>query len=296
MHYVIGDVHGCLDELELLIDKIQIQDIDATFLFVGDWTDRGPKVWDTLKWVANNITPDGRFQSVRGNHDQYILEWYKSDYGIWLKTDRNRSIPDTYYGLNNIAETHMDELQVIEDYVHTVEAMPFNKAIKIGNTTFRICHAWHSNQLEGRDLNEVNIHQQIFNGNYENDEVIVHGHTPTFEPSFNAHNENDRPGMICYRHNAINIDGGCCFFKTHFKYVCMLSAVCLETLEEFYPYGVDERLMQGINSFMRVAEKNMTPEDALLYKQEMFSMNKSRYINKLEMDLYRKELLSKISG
>lgn len=35
MHYVIGDVHGCYDELMLLLQKIDAKDKDARYIFVG---------------------------------------------------------------------------------------------------------------------------------------------------------------------------------------------------------------------------------------------------------------------
>lgn len=44
MHYCIGDIHGCFDEMLLLIQKIENTDKDAEFIFLGDFIDRGPKV------------------------------------------------------------------------------------------------------------------------------------------------------------------------------------------------------------------------------------------------------------
>ena len=43
MHYAIGDVHGCFDELMLLIRKILKKDKDAKFILIGDLIERGPK-------------------------------------------------------------------------------------------------------------------------------------------------------------------------------------------------------------------------------------------------------------
>ena len=44
MHYVIGDVHVCYDELMLLLQKIEAKDKDARYIFVGDFIDRGKQV------------------------------------------------------------------------------------------------------------------------------------------------------------------------------------------------------------------------------------------------------------
>ena len=76
MHYVIGDVHGCFDEMMKLLKKIEAQDSDAIIYFLGDLIDRGPKVWNVLEWAMKNITVDGRYRSVRGNHEQMVLNWF----------------------------------------------------------------------------------------------------------------------------------------------------------------------------------------------------------------------------
>ena len=87
MHYCIGDVHGCYDEMIALIDKIKRKDQDARFYFVGDFVDRGPKVWETIEWVMNNVTLDGEFQSVQGNHEQMVMQWY-IEYCEWMSKHR----------------------------------------------------------------------------------------------------------------------------------------------------------------------------------------------------------------
>ena len=84
MHYCIGDIHGCFDEMLLLIQKIENTDKDAEFIFLGDFIDRGPKVWETVNWAMENITKDGKYRSVRGNHEQLAIEWM-NNYKIWLK-------------------------------------------------------------------------------------------------------------------------------------------------------------------------------------------------------------------
>lgn len=50
------------------------------------------------------------------------------------------------------------------------------------------------------------------------------------------------PGMISYRRNDINVDGGVAYARYHFRYPCMICAICLETLEEIYPWELEERM------------------------------------------------------
>ncbi|XP_033627451.1 bis(5'-nucleosyl)-tetraphosphatase PrpE [asymmetrical]-like [Asterias rubens] len=68
--FVIGDVHGCCDELKLLIDKagITIGDPDSIIILVGDLINKGPKNKEVLEFVRQL----GAF-SVRGNHDQKCI-------------------------------------------------------------------------------------------------------------------------------------------------------------------------------------------------------------------------------
>ena len=87
---IVGDVHGCCDELESLLDRLGYQPADAgaddpvwgrrTFthpggrkaVFVGDLVDRGPRVLDTLRLVRNMVVA-GSALCVPGNHDVKLL-------------------------------------------------------------------------------------------------------------------------------------------------------------------------------------------------------------------------------
>ena len=86
---IIGDVHGCFDELtELLaqlgyvIDPIAVESGVADFavtppsgrkaVFVGDLVDRGPKVVEVLKLVMS-MAQSGAALCVPGNHDVKLL-------------------------------------------------------------------------------------------------------------------------------------------------------------------------------------------------------------------------------
>ena len=64
----VGDVHGCLDELEELYSKCTAPDQDTVVCFVGDLVFKGPKTVEVIRF-AREI---GSF-SVRGNHEQSIL-------------------------------------------------------------------------------------------------------------------------------------------------------------------------------------------------------------------------------
>ena len=64
MHYVIGDVHGCIRELKQLVNVIENQDPEAIFFFVGDWIDRGENTAQVMQWVVDNITLNPGFSET----------------------------------------------------------------------------------------------------------------------------------------------------------------------------------------------------------------------------------------
>ena len=45
---IIGDIHGCYDELNQLLDRIDWSPRDHILILTGDLIDRGPKIKETL--------------------------------------------------------------------------------------------------------------------------------------------------------------------------------------------------------------------------------------------------------
>ena len=70
--YFIGDIHGCLDELKLLLELIDYDPQCDCLGFVGDLVNRGPHSLETLRFVK--ALP--RSIVVLGNHDLGLLALY----------------------------------------------------------------------------------------------------------------------------------------------------------------------------------------------------------------------------
>ena len=68
--FVIGDIQGCCDQLETLLQLIFEVDADAKVLFTGDLVNRGPKSLEALRLVKNM---GARANTVLGNHDLHLL-------------------------------------------------------------------------------------------------------------------------------------------------------------------------------------------------------------------------------
>lgn len=81
--YAIGDVHGCLDPLLALEDKIRedasLREGRKLIVMLGDYVDRGPQSAAVLYHL--NAAPPVGFDriSLRGNHDDAFLDYLKGD-------------------------------------------------------------------------------------------------------------------------------------------------------------------------------------------------------------------------
>ena len=69
--YVVGDLHGCFDELELLLNYVSFDKERDRLFCVGDLIHRGPKSLECLNLLkSRNSKNEKWFFSTLGNHDE----------------------------------------------------------------------------------------------------------------------------------------------------------------------------------------------------------------------------------
>ena len=66
---IVSDVHGCFDELEKLLKKVEFSPESTTVLFVGDLVAKGPKSLDVIRFLMKQKS----MLAVRGNHEDNVL-------------------------------------------------------------------------------------------------------------------------------------------------------------------------------------------------------------------------------
>ena len=71
---VIGDIHGCYDELIELLNRVTFAPEDRV-VAVGDLTVKGPNSRGVLDLFSN----DPRFWSVLGNHDLALVRHWRGE-------------------------------------------------------------------------------------------------------------------------------------------------------------------------------------------------------------------------
>ena len=82
---VIGDIHGCYDELLDLLEKVA-PGADDRVVCVGDLIVKGKKNREVLELLM----AEARFSSVLGNHDRALLRYWRGD-NVKLKDEQEEA-------------------------------------------------------------------------------------------------------------------------------------------------------------------------------------------------------------
>jgi serine/threonine protein phosphatase 1 len=80
--FVIGDLHGCVDELNWLLDAIA-PSVSDTLVFLGDYIDRGPSPKAVIERVLRLRHEGPCCVFLKGNHEDMLLSYlgYEGRYG-----------------------------------------------------------------------------------------------------------------------------------------------------------------------------------------------------------------------
>ncbi len=209
---IIGDIHGCCDELEALLTKLGYQIDNNTYfhpqgrkaVFLGDLVDRGNRILDTLNLVKNMVSA-GNALCVPGNHDAKLLKKLQGrkvqiKHGLeqtlaeieQLPPDKKESwIAENSEFLNSLISHYvLDEGKLVVAHAGMKEAFQG-----------RGSRAVREFALYGESTGEIDefglpVRYQ-WAADYRGNATVVYGHTPVPQPEWLNH--------------TINIDTGCVF-------------------------------------------------------------------------------------
>ncbi len=186
---IIGDVHGCLEELDDLIIKVNYQPQRDSLYFLGDIINRGPYSKETY-----NRYKDLKAISILGNHEWYVI----------------RNVRDNRI-TKNVGRLQTEFGAAFSGFLNDIEQWP----LFVENDEFILVHG---GLAPGKSLKETAPHiltsLRTWDGKGENlknpentpwfelytgSKLVVFGHWAALE------------GVI--RYNAIGLDTGCVYGK-----------------------------------------------------------------------------------
>lgn len=213
---IIGDVHGCADELEILLGELgygltwggdaRERTVEVTAphgrkaLFVGDLVDRGPRSPDVVRIVMSMVA-NGTGLCVMGNHDRKLVRWMdgrnvKIGHGLQETIDQLEKENPSWKAA---ARAFLDDLRshLWLDGGRLAVAHAGLKPEMIG----RGSGAVREFALYGETTGEIDEYglpvRMDWAANYKGETAIVYGHTPVVEAE--------------WVNNTLCIDTGCVF-------------------------------------------------------------------------------------
>lgn len=83
--FTIGDIHGCLEKLEKLLSRIDIDSQNDTLIFIGDYIDRGRFGKEVIDYVLHLKNKYKKLVCLLGNHENMFLNYLEGvDEGMYL--------------------------------------------------------------------------------------------------------------------------------------------------------------------------------------------------------------------
>ena len=196
---VYGDIHGCLDSLITLRNKITPSSSDYE-ISVGDFITRGPKSIETLRYLKDN-----GISSVKGNHEDKIARYIEHS---------SKKYPNPI--ILNKDEKNIVDSMTSEDIDFLMSLPSFKKLNKV-----TVLHAGLMNKINLDDLSKDEV-KKIMRFRYISPEGKFIPYGEENENSiFWADLYDGNQGFIVYGHqnfddvrvneNSLGIDTGCIY-------------------------------------------------------------------------------------
>ncbi|MDC3417191.1 bis(5'-nucleosyl)-tetraphosphatase PrpE [Aquibacillus salsiterrae] len=219
---IIGDIHGCFDELISLFEKLGYQWKDDVPIhpdgrlpvFVGDLTDRGPNSIETINLVYTMVIEKKVADYVPGNHCNKLYRYFlgnkvKEQHGLETTVQEFKALngKDQKRIRHHFMTLYENAaLYLVLPEVNAVIAHAGIREDYIGRTDKKVKTFVLYGDITGETHPDGRPVRRDWAQHYQGERWIVYGHTPVKEPR-----------MV---NKTINIDTGCVFGNA-------LSAFCL---------------------------------------------------------------------
>src|SRR5262245_60833504 len=188
--YAVGDIHGSLSKLRSLMARCE-RDAggqSTTFVFVGDYLDRGPDSRGVVAFLLDLQARLGGGNAIclMGNHEALALAAIESSTqaGNWLLNGGDTTLRS--YGVSSAQD-------LPADHVAWLQALRLSH--DDGQRLFVHAGIHPSRPLDAQDARDLLwIREPFLSDSRDHGRFIVHGHTPC------------RTGMPDLRTNRVNID------------------------------------------------------------------------------------------
>jgi serine/threonine protein phosphatase 1 len=179
--FAIGDIHGSFDQLKELMQKIPIDFVDDTLVFIGDYIDRGPDSVEVIDYLLDLKHRHPGIIFLKGNHEDMLEKFLDG-------TDRFT------YLLNGGQETLDSYLRAFKSagaFPIPSDHMAFFKSLRLYYETeaYIFVHAGLRPKVplasqETEDL--LWIRDKFIYSRYHFGKTVIFGHTPLEEPLVEA--------------------------------------------------------------------------------------------------------------
>ncbi|MBB6453062.1 diadenosine tetraphosphatase ApaH/serine/threonine PP2A family protein phosphatase [Salirhabdus euzebyi] len=210
---IIGDIHGCLHELQDLFDalgyrwegQMPVHPEQRIPVFVGDLTDRGPASIRTVHFVYDLVMEYQKGKYVPGNHCNKLYRFLKGNpvkaqHGLETTVAEYEALPrEEKEEVKRKFMSLYEQANLYEELkeVNTVVAHAGIKEDMIGRKDKKVETFVFYGDITGKTDEKGMPERKDWAKHYKGDKWIVYGHTPIREPRF--------------INKTVNIDTGCVF-------------------------------------------------------------------------------------
>ena len=175
--FIVGDIHGCLDMFNRLMDQIDWEPDKDRLIFLGDYIDRGKDPKGVVDYIIALTKCSARVECLIGNHETNFLEYLSGDdRGLFLMNGGWRTV-ESYQGnklkdVNSLVPPdHMAFYGSLKTYIELEDYY-------IVHAGFRPHVALKEQTLE--DM--VWIREPFIYSDFSFGKRVIFGHTPFSEP------------------------------------------------------------------------------------------------------------------